>query len=37
MYTYLEIGILAKVNGGALTNAIATKVIEDLATEMEKP
>lgn len=37
MYTYIEIGILSKVNGSALTDAIGAKVIEDLATEMEKP
>jgi hypothetical protein len=37
MYTYIEIGILARVNGGALTNAIAAKVVEDLAVEMEQP
>lgn len=37
MYGYLEIGILARVNGGALTNAIASKVVEDLATELEQP
>lgn len=37
MYSYLEIGILAKVNGGALTNAIAEKVVADIATEIEQP
>jgi hypothetical protein len=37
MYSYLEVGILAKVNGGALTNAIAAKVVEDIAVELEQP
>lgn len=37
MYSYLEIGILSKVNGGALTNAIAEKVVADIATEIEQP
>lgn len=37
MYSYIEIGILAKVNGGKLTTAIATQVIDDLNAEMEQP
>lgn len=37
MYSYLEIGILARVNGGALTNAIAAKVVEDITVELEQP
>lgn len=37
MYTYIELGILAKVNGGALTEAIGTKIINDINAEMEQP
>lgn len=37
MYTYIEMGILAKVNGGKLTEVIGAKVIEDLNAELEKP
>ena len=37
MYTYIELGILSKVDGGKLATAIGTKVIEDLNAELEKP
>lgn len=37
MYTFIEIGILAQVNGAKLTTAIATKVVEDLNAELEQP
>lgn len=37
MYTYIELGILSKVDGGKLATAIGTKVVEDLNAELEKP
>lgn len=37
MYSYIELGILGKVDGAKLTEAIGTKIISDLNTELEQP
>jgi hypothetical protein len=37
MYKYIEIGMLAQINGGALANAIAAQVVDDMNAEMEQP